>query len=164
MSDKNLPITGGCLCGAVRYEVSEEPYWVGYCHCDMCKRALGGPFGVWINFRKQSVTYVAGLPNFYQSSLSTERGFCGSCGSPLMMRMRQGSPGARAESGPARKHYPGITRGECVALALGSLDHPERYPPVEHGCADRRIPWLLINDNLRRTDDPDFGATPADDV
>ena len=35
-----LPITGGCLGGAVLYEVSEEPYWAGYCHCDICKRAL----------------------------------------------------------------------------------------------------------------------------
>ena len=33
MPGKTMPITGGCHCGAVRYEANEEPYWVGYCYC-----------------------------------------------------------------------------------------------------------------------------------
>ncbi len=38
MSDKTMPITGGCMCGAVRYEATEPPQEVGYCHCRMCQK------------------------------------------------------------------------------------------------------------------------------
>jgi hypothetical protein len=51
MANAPVPVTGGCLCGAIRYESSEEPYAVAYCHCDSCKKALGGVFGVSAFFR-----------------------------------------------------------------------------------------------------------------
>jgi hypothetical protein len=41
MADKAMPITGGCLCGVVHYEASEEPTWVAHCHCRMCRQAYG---------------------------------------------------------------------------------------------------------------------------
>ena len=51
MAEKHLPITGGCLCGAVRYEVSQLPDDdVGYCHCRMCQKATGALFGYFVIF------------------------------------------------------------------------------------------------------------------
>ena len=41
-----MPWTGGCLCGAVRYEAAEAPRRIGYCHCRMCQKAGGAPFAV----------------------------------------------------------------------------------------------------------------------
>jgi len=38
------PFSGGCTCGAVRYECSAEPLMMGNCHCRDCQRASGGPF------------------------------------------------------------------------------------------------------------------------
>ncbi len=43
MSDKTTPITGGCLCGAVRYESEEPPTDSNYCHCRICQRTSGAP-------------------------------------------------------------------------------------------------------------------------
>ena len=89
MGSDNMPITGGCQCGAVSYEISEMPYWVGYCHCDMCKRAVGGPFQVGVLFRKQAVNFTQGVPALYPSSDSAERGFCGRCGTPILMQISE---------------------------------------------------------------------------
>jgi hypothetical protein len=38
-----LPRAGGCLCGAIRYQISAEPRSADYCHCSMCRRAAGAP-------------------------------------------------------------------------------------------------------------------------
>jgi hypothetical protein len=57
-------VTGGCLCGAVRYEASVAPADAHYCHCRMCQRAFGNAFA----------TFVA------------RRGFCARCGTPLVFR------------------------------------------------------------------------------
>ena len=151
MSEDNMPITGGCLCGAVRYEVTEEPYFVAYCHCDMCKRALGGPFGIYASFRLQAFTYIQGAPTFYQSSSCAKRGFCARCGSPLLMQVLQGTPEGESESVLAKECYPGLRRAEAVALWIGSLDHPENFEPMEHDCTESQLPWLKIGDDLPRT-------------
>lgn len=43
MTEKTIPITGGCLCGAVRYESSEPSVDVSYCHYRMCQKSSGNP-------------------------------------------------------------------------------------------------------------------------
>ena len=150
MAESSLPITGSCLCGAVRYEASEEPYWTGYCHCDMCKRAFGGPFGVFVSFRNQAFNVVQGAPTLYRSSGWAKRGFCAQCGSPLLMLIIEGTPEGESESVLTKGLYPGLRRAETISLSIGSLDHPETFQPVEHGCADRLLPWLEIDDDLPR--------------
>jgi hypothetical protein len=45
VDERNLRLSGGCLCGAVRYRVKAAPR-VHYCHCDMCRRATGSAFAV----------------------------------------------------------------------------------------------------------------------
>ncbi len=75
MSDKTMPITGGCLCGAVRYESSEPPQRTLYCHCRMCQRAGGGPFKVSAFFRSDAVHFTRGRAKLYQSSDIAERVF-----------------------------------------------------------------------------------------
>ena len=76
--------TGGCLCGAVRYEVSEPPQKSGYCHCRMCQKASGAPCTVGVYFAKQALRITRGQPTFYRSSNVAERGFCRNCGSQLL--------------------------------------------------------------------------------
>lgn len=83
MSDTTQGITGGCLCGQVRYESTEPPHRAGYCHCNTCKKARGGIFQIGAAFRRPAVKFTLGEPKIYKSSDFAERGFCGNCGAPL---------------------------------------------------------------------------------
>ena len=130
MSDNAAQVTGGCLCGAIRYESSEEPFAVAYCHCDACKKALGSVLGVFAFFRAATFRFTKGSPKVRQSSDVAERAFCGECGTPIYMR---------------------YLHDKDLGLMVGSLDHPEKWPPnLYHYCSDRMVPWLRIDDGLRR--------------
>ena len=112
MSDKTMPITGGCLCGAVRFEATEPPTGVGYCHCRMCQKAYGHTSGIFVMFigaQTGALRFTKGEPKYYKSSAELERAFCSNCGSPL------GTRGAK---------------GHRMVMA-GTLDHPEEWPPDE---------------------------------
>ncbi len=76
-------ITGGCLCGAVRYEVKGELRDVVNCHCSMCQK-LHGIFGAHSKARKENITFTKqrGLA-WYKTSEVAQRGFCKECGSSL---------------------------------------------------------------------------------
>lgn len=129
MSDKTIPITGGCLCGAVRYESTESPPNVGYCHCRMCQRSAGGLHIVWVFFPWSSFRFTQGEPTYYRSSDAAERGFCASCGSPLIMR----------------------DQTDELCVHVGTLDHPEDWPPnYAHGGMESKVPWEVITDELPR--------------
>ena len=77
---------GGCLCGAVRYHVTEDVSDFGACHCDMCRRWTGGPLftaevGHGVTFEgEENITT-------FRSSEWAERGFCKLCGSCLFYKI-----------------------------------------------------------------------------
>ena len=74
MADTALPITGGCQCGAVRYEITEAPFEVAYCHCRMCQRAVGNLFATFAEFPKDAVQLIQGEVKYYESSTWMKRG------------------------------------------------------------------------------------------
>ncbi len=143
MAEKTMPITGGCQCGAVRFEATEPPSWVAHCHCRMCQKAYGQPSGIFVGFmgaKRGALRFTKGKPKYYKSSAWLERAFCSNCGSPL---------GARNVEGHG-------------SVMVGTLDHPEEWPPDEaHSGIESQIPWNVIHDDLprwRTEDDPDFVA------
>lgn len=75
--------TGGCLCGAVRYEIKGPLRDVVNCHCSFCQKQHGG-FGPHTKARKVNITLSKsdGL-GWYQTSDVARRGFCRECGSGL---------------------------------------------------------------------------------
>ncbi len=48
-------MTGGCLCGALRYEVVGKPFDADYCHCRMCQKHTGSVLGAWMDFKQEQV-------------------------------------------------------------------------------------------------------------
>lgn len=147
MSDKTLPVSGGCLCGAVRYEAGVPPERAHYCHCRMCQKAFGNVFAMFADFPTDEFRVTRGEPKFYKSSAWAERGFCADCGTPLMFRYLT----------------PGPLSGR-IGVSIGSLDHPEDAPPEHHWGIESQVPWLAIDDGLPRTrteDDPDTIAHSA---
>lgn len=83
MTDSQEITTGGCLCGAVRYEVAGLLRDIVNCHCSMCQR-LHGSFGAHSKAKKANITITndSGLA-WYKTSDIARRGFCRICGSGL---------------------------------------------------------------------------------
>lgn len=106
--------TGGCLCGAVRYEVRGEPYQAGWCHCATCRKLTGSPFSATANWRNDQFTMSGELKTFER------RQFCPACGSRLFFLLADG-----------------------VEVFLGTLDDaPNGIAPMVEVWTVRREPWL----------------------
>jgi len=82
MGDSSQKVTGGCMCGAVRYE-APAPHSVIYCHCKDCRRHSGAPVVSFVGYLKSDVKWTGEARNIYKSSEKIERGFCNKCGTPL---------------------------------------------------------------------------------
>lgn len=82
---------GGCQCGAVRFICTGEPKRIGACHCRMCQRAVGAPFGIYAVFEATQVAWTHGSPQLWSSSNVASRGFCRDCGTPLTYQPADGS-------------------------------------------------------------------------
>jgi hypothetical protein len=74
--------SGGCRCGAVRYEASGEPTHSTLCWCKECRGSAGAPAVLWTLFARENVR-IEGEPRTYESSPGTMRQFCGTCGTGL---------------------------------------------------------------------------------
>jgi hypothetical protein len=123
-------LTGGCLCGDVRYRITAAPVEAQYCHCRMCQRAHGAPVIAWLTVPLDGLAVTKGNPVAYRSSAKAFRHFCGSCGTPLTWR----------EADNPR----------LVDVSIGSLDNPEAIAPTMHVWTDSRIAWFESADHLPR--------------
>jgi hypothetical protein len=80
-----LPLTGGCLCGGVRYEVTAPPLFVGYCHCTRCQRRTGTAASAQARLAPGSLRITQGeeLVREYAPPEGFLKCFCSTCGSAL---------------------------------------------------------------------------------
>lgn len=111
------PLTGGCLCGQVRYQAKPDHRDGYYCHCRMCQLAFGNTRAAYLNLRKSEVQWL-GEPTYYASSKIARRGFCSRCGTPLSFEFLD---------------------SERMDLSVGSLDDPTAITPTEHFAVESRI-------------------------
>ena len=83
-----LPLTGGCLCGAVRYEISAPLLGAGYCHCTRCQRRTGSAAAVSGRVTPGSLRIVSGeeLVRSYAPPDGFVKDFCSACGGALWSR------------------------------------------------------------------------------
>ena len=122
-------LTGGCLCGAVRYEARGEPYSSGVCHCRTCQRSNGAPMVAFFSNKLSDFT-LTGEVRRHRSSGHGERLFCGDCGTQLFFD-------------DAR--YP-----DEIDIATVTLDDPAAVPPAFHIWTRSQIPWVKLDDGLPR--------------
>ena len=83
---ENKTLTGGCLCGAVRFTAAPREREYGACHCDSCRRWAGGPFMAIPCGRTLKIEGDAQL-GVYRSSKWAERMFCKKCGTSLFLKL-----------------------------------------------------------------------------
>jgi hypothetical protein len=119
---------GGCLCGAVRYEVRGAGHNLCYCHCNSCRRAAGAPLVPWGTFPAASFRVTRGTLAEYRSSPPVVRGFCATCGTSLTYRTR--------------------TRSAEIDVTLATLDQAARFVPRMHVWVSDKLPWVSLSDGL----------------
>jgi hypothetical protein len=133
--------TGGCLCGAVRYEVRGPLRDVVVCHCSQCRRT-SGHFGAFTATRAEDLvlTEAEGL-RWYRSSERARRGFCGVCGSNLFWEP---------------------VWGGRVSICAGTLDVPTGLASAAHVFVEDAGDYYAIGDGLPRRADGDHGIEIPD--
>src|SRR5882762_7905988 len=83
MTGSSNRLTGGCQCGALRYEWLEKPTHSSVCYCRMCQKASGQPFMALTGGERENLRWTRGTLSIFKSSNMVERGFCRDCGTPL---------------------------------------------------------------------------------
>jgi hypothetical protein len=132
-----MTYTGGCHCGAVRYEVRGAPQHVALCHCSDCRRSAGAPMVCWAAFNEEEMTLIQGETKTFNSSGTALRSFCPECGSGLFYRNAA--------------YLPGI-----VDIQSATLDDPAALPAQSHIQTAERINWMTDVHNL-----PSFERFPG---
>lgn len=121
------PLTGGCLCGAVRYQSPGPALFAVICHCRDCQRTSGSGGVPVLGVPRESFRCegpVKQARTMGGSGMPTIRNFCRDCGSLLF-----GTP----ESAP-----------EMVTIYAGSLDDPAAFQPTDAIFASHRPAWARL--------------------
>ena len=123
-------LSGGCLCGGVRYEVTGPFLRAGHCHCERCRRHSGTSVCTQGRVLEEHFRLVKGgnLLRNYRSAGHAAKVFCTRCGSSLF--------GGTWPEGPE------------VSIRFGSLDGDPGIRPQCHTFVDSRAPWDEITDDL----------------
>ena len=124
----DLPLTGACLCGGVRFEVSEPFVSASYCHCTRCQRRTGTAASAQGRLAPGSFRITAGedLVRSFKPPDGFAKEFCSACGSALWSR----SP-----------------EGEVAAVRLGAIDGDPGIRPQWRQFVAYAAPWEPIPDD-----------------
>ena len=140
-------ITGGCYCGAIRYESEGPPMNPGICHCRQCQRWTGSAFLAVVGFPLSGFRYTKGSPKLNQSSSIVERWFCPDCGSSLHCRYLVNLDDDHTAN------------PDHVLVSIGTLDKPDVVEMEYHYGVESQLPWVHFDDDLPRTrsdEDPEL--------
>jgi len=130
--ERKIRATGGCLCGAVRYELRGEAGPAGYCHCADCRRCTGSAFNISVRVEARDFRVVHGNPKGFTKTADSgnrlTRYFCPECGSPIYT---------------ASERHP-----DTYYLKAGCLDDPGLVRPTHQSWTKSRVPWSAIDRTL----------------
>ena len=134
--------TGGCQCGAVRYETVDEPVELYVCHCLECRKQSASAFGISFIVARRDIKVTQGEPRFWtraaDSGARVACAFCPECGS----RVWHEDP-----DDPARASIKG-----------GTLDEAPDIAGVDHIWTKRKMPGVAIPAGVRQfPGEPDVG-------
>lgn len=131
-------ISGGCACGAIRYEIEADPVMGVHCQCRICQRMSGAGHLSFVGFPKAGFR-MTGEPRWYETKADSgnqvSRGFCPNCGSAVTGRS-SGFP-------------------DMVTVMAGSLDDPKRFTPQMVVFTKSAQPWDSVDASL-----PSFPGMP----
>jgi hypothetical protein len=121
---KSVSITGGCYCGAVRFEARQIPIYQANCHCGNCRRAIGAQAVAWITVNYANFRFEKGTPARYRTDTGAWRTFCNSCGTSMTYEIDK--------------------RPDEIDITTGSLDRPEDYSPKKDVYPEEKLRWVPL--------------------
>jgi hypothetical protein len=122
-------IVGGCLCGAVRFEVRGALRDVVNCHCGQCRK-FHGHYAAYTNAALTDIAITGKRQlKWYRSSDFARRGFCGKCGSSLFWHR---------------------LKGATISIAAGAFDPPTNLKTTRHIFVAHKGDYYRIADRLER--------------
>jgi hypothetical protein len=128
-----IPFTGGCLCGAVRYECTAEPTVMLKCHCRDCQHATGGPFAPAVLVPAKAFKLTKGALQYHcmprEKGGQHKRGFCAECG-------------GRVTGGESE------TPSGMIGVLAGTLDDPSEFRPTMDIFISDAQPWDQMEPSL----------------
>jgi len=131
----HTPYTGGCACGAIRYEIPGEPIMQNDCQCRDCQHKSGTGHGSYLSFVRSGSTLSgkAAQWNIVADSGNVKtRAFCPTCGSPVYMTY--------------------AAMPDVITVHAASLDDPARYRPQVVTYAARAHAWDRVDPALPKFD------------
>ncbi|HCA27580.1 MAG TPA: aldehyde-activating protein [Betaproteobacteria bacterium] len=125
---------GGCLCGAIRFEITGKIRRIVYCHCTQCRKAQGSAFATNGVVAADEIELLAGedMLTGYESSPGQIKYFCRRCGSPIMSKT-QAKPGQRR-------------------IRLGAIESDIAERPEAHIFVSSKANWETIGADLPQYD------------
>jgi len=132
MNSRN-DVEGGCLCGSIRFAISEVLAPAAYCHCLDCRKCTGSAFNISVPVGVESFKLLSGSSRSFtkagDSGIKLTRHFCPDCGSPLY--------------GFSERHP------DRVYVKAGSIDDPSCVTPAYQSWTSSSVPWAQIPSGLR---------------
>lgn len=135
--------TGGCLCGAVRYQATGAPRAQALCHCLSCRLAAGAPSVAWVVFASDGFGFTTGAPATFASSPGVTRGFCGVCGTALT--------------------YQHAARPGAIDVTTATLDDPDAFAPTKEIWVADKLAWESLNPSIEHYAGSSVGTRPMAD-
>lgn len=123
---KDPRYSGGCHCGAVRFDVMTEPADSAICHCRTCQKTSGAESVGWAVFDVSDVKWHGEHRTKYASSEGVERSFCNRCGCSLSYQLGE----------------------KLIDIVLACLDDPEVLRPAKEIWLKHRLSWNALNPTL----------------
>lgn len=125
--------SGGCICGAVRYQLTSKPIFVHCCHCTECQRLSGSAYAVNVLIEMDRVALLAGEIRSHVVPTDTGR-------TQTIMRCKDCGVGLWS-------HHPDL--GQRIAIVFcGTLDSADTFAPAAHCFTRSKHPWVVIPSNV----------------
>lgn len=128
--------TGGCACGALRYEMRSEPIFQNHCQCLDCQKRSGTGHGSYLTFPEPADTTVTGEANTWRITADSGKdklyAFCPTCGTPVYVSF--------------------VAAPNMTAIQAASLDEPSRYRPHAITYTARALDWDTLDPALQKFD------------
>ena len=125
---------GSCLCGKVKFTITNKVNDIVYCHCSLCRKAQGSAFATNGNVATNHFKFLSGEDNLtaYRQSDTQTKLFCSTCGSPIM---------SKNSSSP-----------DVIRIRLSTIESDINESPEAHIFVSSKAKWEEISGNLPQYD------------